>query len=176
MIRDAPGEGLGLGGGDHKRLPGILQTPQHLGHARIGGVLVEAPVLKILPVDFHGPARVRVAHAHDAPEGIVQRRPDENPQRLAGRVHPEAPQRVQDRIDDPRFGIRKRPVQIKKNGCVVHAACVRRLALFRNGKARAERHLGTRTKTRPSPRGKPPPRKRLEKPGKPACGRAGHKG
>ena len=67
-----------------------------------------------------------------APERVVQRRPDERPQRRRFRFQPETPQRIPHRIDDPRLRVRQRPVQIKEYCFVLHVSLLRPSFTLRN--------------------------------------------
>ena len=132
MLRDALGEYLRFRG-RHDELPArSTQDFKHFRHPRIRSVLENPLIAEIHAVGVHGAFRIRVAHAHSAPERVVQRRPDERPQRRRFRFQPETPQRIPHRIDDPRLRVRQRPVQIKEYCFVLHGSLVRPPRPLRN--------------------------------------------
>ena len=106
-----------------------LQAPQQRRDTRIDLIFRPADARKALAIQRHRLLRLHIIHAHDRPEGMIQRRADEGLELLLGIARKAHLFRGVERgAGDALLRTGERSIQIKQNRCICHAF---RLRLFR---------------------------------------------
>ena len=111
MLQNALGHGVELRRGDEKTLALALEMRKQRGDAGVGGV-VEPAVLLIVFAEFRDRG-VDILCAHEAREGLAERRADEERQLAPVALDAERAQGILSGLHDAGAGVGQRAVQIK---------------------------------------------------------------
>ena len=118
MLQHLDGDGVELRRGDEKTLALALEMRKQRGDAGVGGV-VEPAVLLIVFAEFCDRG-VDILCAHEACEGLAERRADEERQLAPVALDAVGAQRVLPGLHDAGAGVGQRTVEVKQEDVPAH--------------------------------------------------------